>query len=160
MQNGKWADPGVPKTGWECTGVEDLEEPRATCEMCEVQIIRYVHTMEHWDYPDTLRCGCICAGYMEEDANAARERDDAMRARAGRKKNWLSRKWSLSRRGNMFLNAGDYNVVVFERGGAWAFRVSNKATDDTLPSRKPYMSREAAMLRAFDAMEWMKEKGR
>jgi len=25
MQNGKWADPGVPKTGWECTGVEDLD---------------------------------------------------------------------------------------------------------------------------------------
>jgi len=84
MSNGKWGDPGVPKAGWECVGVEDLEEPSVICEMCEVQEIRYVHSMEHRDYPDTLRCGCICAGNMEQDVAAARVRDAGMRKRAAR----------------------------------------------------------------------------
>lgn len=67
MTTGKWIEPGVPHKGWQCTGIEDLGEPAATCEMCEVMPIRYVHTMAHDDYPGELGCGCICAGHMEED---------------------------------------------------------------------------------------------
>jgi hypothetical protein len=55
---GKWSEPGVPHRGWTCTGVTDLEEPAATCEMCETAAIRYVHHMEHADYPGGLGVGC------------------------------------------------------------------------------------------------------
>jgi hypothetical protein len=68
---GKWRRPGVPHKGWQCIDIEDLEEPCHVCEMCEVQIVRYVHTMFHPDY-GTLEVGCICAGYMEQDLVGAR----------------------------------------------------------------------------------------
>ena len=44
---GKWSRVGVPHKGWTCVNVEDLGEPEAVCEMCEIQQIRYVHWMEH-----------------------------------------------------------------------------------------------------------------
>jgi len=164
MQNGKWANSGVPKAGWEFAGMVDLGDPSAICEMCEVQEIRYVHYMDHWDYPDTLRCGVICAGRMGGDAAAARARDDEMRrqaTRAARKGKWLGRNWRESAAGNAFLNTGGFNVVVYERGyDVWGFRVLNRTTDDRIVARKLYASQEAAMLRAFDALERMKDKGR
>lgn len=75
---GKWGQATVPKTGWVCTFVHDLGEPSAICEMCEVMVIRYVHHMKHPEYPVTLLCGCICAGYMEEDVVAAIKRHRSM----------------------------------------------------------------------------------
>lgn len=157
---GKWALQGVPHKGWTCIEVEDLEEVAATCEMCEAQEIRYVHLMSHPNYPDELRCGCDCAGHMEEDYEGAIRRDKAMRGAAGRKKKWLTRSWRVSEKGNSFLRTDGYHVVVYRRGGSWAFRVTNRTTDDVLESRKYLPSEDAAKLRAFDAMIWMKERGR
>jgi hypothetical protein len=160
MSTGKWRVAGIPHTGWVCVDVEDLGSPSMFCEMCEVQEIRFVHTMEHRDYPEPLQCGCVCAGHMEQDMAAARSRDGVLQARAMRKDKWLERKWRFSQAGNEFLNVMGYNVVVFQRGGVWAFRVLNRYTDDSLISRKPYLSMDEAKLRAFDAVEWMRSKGR
>jgi hypothetical protein len=157
---GKWSLPGVPHKGWVCTGIDDLEDDTAICEMCEVQEIRFVHYMEHADYPDTLACGCVCAGHMEQDLEGAREREGLVRRAAGRKGRWLTRQWRLSRNGNPFLNARDYNVTVFPKGSAWSFRVLNRTTDDVLLARRDYPTQDAAKLRAFDAMEWMRSRGR
>ena len=75
---GKWSQTGVPHRGWACVGIEDLEEPAQFCEMCESVEIRYVHLMEHPDYPETLGVGCICAEHMEEDyVNPAPARENA-----------------------------------------------------------------------------------
>src|SRR4051794_39614902 len=71
---GKWSQPGVPHRGWSCVDIEDLGAPDLVCEMCERQEIRSVHHMEHPDYPGSLRCGCICAGHMEEDLTGAQRR--------------------------------------------------------------------------------------
>lgn len=83
----------MPKSGWECTGMTDLGDPSAICEMCEVQEIRYVHSMEHKEWPTTLECGCICAGNMEANAARARVRDGILRARAARKKRATPEWW-------------------------------------------------------------------
>src|SRR5271165_3475344 len=107
---GKWGQQGVPQRGWECTYIEDLGEPAATCEMCEAITIRYVHHMEHPDYADTLRCGCICAGYMEQDPAGAREREKSFKNRLSRRSKWLLRKWRTSYSGNEFINADGFNV--------------------------------------------------
>jgi len=49
---GKWSMPGFPHSGWTCIDIENLGAPDAICEMCERQDIRYVHAMEHPDYPE------------------------------------------------------------------------------------------------------------
>jgi hypothetical protein len=140
--------------------IEDLEEPSAVCDMCEMQEIRYVHTMEHPRYSEALRCGCICAGHMEGNPDAARDRETDMRNRAGRKARWLSRRWRRSGRGNPFIKAADYLIVVYPQADHWAFRIKNTETDDGFASRRPLDSETAAKLRAFDAMCWMQDRGR
>ena len=162
---GKWSQPSVPHRGWTCVGIEDLEEPSAVCEMCENQEIRYVHHMMHPDYPDELACGCVCAGRMEEDYEGARRRESALRASTGRKRRWLERRWRKSSRGNPYINADGYNVVVYPKRSpgnlqSWGFRVSNTLTGDAVLSRKPYPTEDAAKLRAFDAIVWTKDRGR
>lgn len=162
---GKWSQAGVPHTGWTCVDIEDLGEPSATCEMCETQEIRYVHHMTHPEYPHQLGSGCVCAGRMEENYEGARRREAVLRSAAGRKRRWLTRQWRVSGRGNPYINADGYNVVVFPTRTAgtmqsWAFCVTNRVTDDSLQSRKPYPTADAAKLRAFDAIIWMKDRGR
>ena len=73
--HGKWSEAGVPKKGWNCIGIDDLEEPSQTCEMCGTAEIRYVHYMQHPDYPEELAVGCICAENMEQDYVRPRERE-------------------------------------------------------------------------------------
>lgn len=157
---GKWSQPGVPQKGWTCTYEEDLGEPAATCEMCETTEIRFVHHMEHPDYPDVLECGCICAGHMEQDLVRARSRETRMVNAARRRSKWLTRAgWQVSASGNPYINAHGYNVVVFRAGAAWRFRVQKRESDDPpLLARKDYPSQDAARLRAFDAVEWMRAR--
>ena len=70
------------------------------------------------------------------------------------------RDWRISRNGNPFLNADGYNIVVYPAGLEWGFRVTNRLTDYTITSRKLLATIDGAKLRAFDAMIWMKERGR
>jgi hypothetical protein len=123
---GKWTQPGVPHKGWSCADIEDLGEPSEICEMCETQEIRYVHIMEHPDYAEALRVGCICAGHMEEDLERAQLREKTFKAGRQRRARWLSRTWRCSQRGNEFLNVSGFNVVVFRAGGGWCARVAHR----------------------------------
>jgi hypothetical protein len=152
---GKWEQPGVPHKGWTCVGIEDLESPEAICQMCEVQPIRYVHTMVHQDYADALECGCVCAGHMEGDYEGARRRETILRNASGRRRRWLSRTWRVSTKGNEFLNASGYNVVVYSQRTGWGFRVTNRESDAYVFSRRVMPTQDAAKLAAFDALVWM-----
>ncbi|WP_052046345.1 hypothetical protein [Candidatus Paracaedibacter symbiosus] len=59
--------------------------------------------MKHNDH-DPLEVGCICAGHMEGDLNAAESRDRELRARANRRSNWLSLLgWKVSKKENDYL---------------------------------------------------------
>ncbi|WP_040441047.1 hypothetical protein, partial [Roseibium aggregatum] len=92
---GKCSQQGVPKKGWTCIGFEDLGESSTQCEMCENQDIRYVHQMQHPEYPDILECGCVCAGKMEEDYTAASRQETESKNLARRRARWLTRKWKV-----------------------------------------------------------------
>jgi hypothetical protein len=97
--------------------------------MCEVQIVRYVHTMFHPDYGE-LEVGCICAGHMEQDLIGARLRETSFKQRLSRRMNWLRRRWRVPYSGNEFINTHDgFNVVVFQDGktGARASCTSDPA---------------------------------
>ncbi len=156
---GKWSQAGVPHKGWTCTSVEDLGAPDAVCEMCESQEIRYVHHMEHPDYPEALGVGCICAENMENDYEAPRRRERALRNAAQRRRRWLSRKWNVSAKGNAYLNADGLNITVFRKTPIlWGARIEDRVTGQSVTSKRRYATEDAAKLAAFDAMIFLKQE--
>ncbi len=96
---------------------------------------------------------------MEEDHEGARQRENVLRNASARRQKWLTSDWRVSRNGHPFLNVDGYNIVVYPAGQGWGFRVSNRTTDKNMVSRRVLASMEAAKLKAFDAMIWMKERG-
>lgn len=153
MTTGKWIEPDVPHRGWVCVDIEDLGEPCEICEMCEVMTIRYVHLMEHADYPEALRCGCVCAGHMEEDYAGARRREAAFKASRARRKNWLNRRWHRTLTGGEYLNTDGFHVSVWPKyDGSFAAKVGCRASEQVRYSKRRYETMDAAKLAAFDAM--------
>ncbi len=149
-RRGKWSQPAVPHRGWICTDIEELREPQLICEMCESQIIRYVHYMQHPDFREILRVGCICAGNMEQDLNAARRREAAMQNRSARRRRWLTRKWRISARGNPWLRSDGYRVIIYRRRQGWAATISSEDNVNVHHSRINYPTMDQAKLAAFD----------
>jgi len=158
---GKWSRAGVPHRGWSCVGIEDLEEPAQTCEMCESVEIRYVHFMEHPDYAETLGVGCICAEHMEEDYVTPRLREKKLRSRAQRRKSWAKREWKVSYKGNPYLNTEGFNLTVFSlsdrRGRYWGLQVTHRETSQSQRGRRRYPTEDAAKKAALDALLWAKD---
>jgi hypothetical protein len=149
-RRGKWSEAGVPHKGWVCVDIEDLGEPDITCEMCETTQIRYVHYMEHADYPDALQVGCICAGHMQQDLAAARAREASMKSRASKRKRWLSRTWRMSAKGNPTVKADGYRVTVYARGAGFGATIAPLDNSPVIHARKNYPTEEQAKLAAFD----------
>ena len=158
--SGKWDDPRVPKSGWYCVGITDLEEPSAICQMCEVQEIRYVHHMRHADHPP-LNMGCICAGNTSGDAIGARDREHGLKLIAERRRNWLHREWRVSAAGNEYINTDGYNVVVFARssGDGFGARIKHRAYGNVEFTDRPVSTRREAKLAAFNRMIERKKLG-
>ena len=97
---------------------------------------------------------------MENDYEGAQQREKGTRNASSRKRRWLTRDWRVSKGGNPFLNADGYNIVVYPAGSrGWNFRVKNCFTEKGVASRQPLITQDAAKLRAFDAMVWMKQRG-
>jgi len=143
-----WKRDDVPHSGWICTGITDLGEPADICEMCGHQIIRYVHHMIHPNYRP-LSAGCICAGKMEGDIEAARKRERDLRNRTARKENFQRRKWKKSKNGNAYLKIKDHLIVLYKlsEGNKWKYAIDSKFCDEL------YKSRESAIEAAFNALD-------
>lgn len=95
----KLKDWGAPLDGWFCKEIIDVREddeeaPLATCELCDCSKVRFVHVMDHMLYFEELRVGCICAGVMQGNILAAKERENLMKNRSKRRKNFLKKKWN------------------------------------------------------------------
>lgn len=153
---GKWSHHGVPKKGWTCIGFEDLGEPASQCEMCENQDIRYVHQMQHPDYPHILECGCVCASKMEENYTAALKRESDSKNLALRRRRWLTRKWKVSQSGNHYLKTDGFHIVVFPKGSKWSGMITRSSTGAGTQARRLYDTQDKAKLGAFDGMIWLK----
>lgn len=150
-KRGKWSEASIPHKGWVCVDVEDSMDLSSTCEMCESQRIRFIHYMEHEDYPHTLAVGCICAGYMEEDLIAARKRDDFMKSRMAKKKRWLSRKWKISRKGNEYVKTDGYIISIFQKNNIWKACVSKQDDESfTKFSKRGFKTADKAKISSFD----------
>jgi hypothetical protein len=124
--------------------------------MCESTEIRFFHDMEHPDYPDILRVGCVCAEHMEQDYVRPRERENRMKNVARRRKNWSYRIWKISAQGNSYINTDGFNITIFRQRGGWSVRIKNRRTGDKQLGKKTFPTIEQAKLRALDALIWAK----
>jgi hypothetical protein len=106
--------------------------------------------MRHPESDETLACGCVCAGNMEHDLGAARQRDESMRSRAAKRTRWLTRRWTISARGNEWLEADGFRVTIFERDHRWAAAVVAVGVSSQHFSRRTYPTENQAKLAAFD----------
>lgn len=147
---GKWGMKGVPHTGWSCVEIEDLGYPDRICDMCESQEIRYAHYMYNPAYPDVLVVGCVCAGNMEQDSEAAKARDLQMRLRFSKRKRWLSRKWKVSNKGNPWITSDGYRVTVYRKGAGWGATIAALDSEYVVHARRSFSIMEDAKLSAFD----------
>jgi hypothetical protein len=158
---GKWSRPGIPHRGWTCIGIEDLGEPAEVCEMCESVDIRYVHSMEHPDFPEVLGVGCVCAEHMEEDYVAPKRREKRLRSAARRRLTWGRRTWSLSFANNFYLNTEGFNLTVYparlpQKG--WRIAVTHRDSGKRREGQRLYGSSTEAQMASLDALLWAKDR--
>jgi hypothetical protein len=68
---GQWARNDVPHSGWHRIEIVDVLKDRGVlserCDMCETEMVRFMHVMDLPDHHEISECGCICAGAMQEE---------------------------------------------------------------------------------------------
>jgi hypothetical protein len=149
----------VPHRGWTCIAIDDLGQPSQTCEMCEAQPVRYVHTMEHPEHPDTLDVGCVCAGNMEQDYAAAKHREDEFKRHHKQRSKWLQRSgWQFSAAGDQFITTRGFSIAVYQYGTYWTGRIIYRKTNWKVCAKHRYRTSDQVKLAAFDAMLRMQQR--
>jgi hypothetical protein len=116
-----WSTPKFPHRGWTFVDIIDLnpdEEPSEnvnyeSCEVCGQYPIRFVHTLDHDDWPEPVDVGCVCAEHLTEDYVNPRAHEKELRRRATSRSRWLRRRWRTSSRGNPYLNLKGHRMAVF-----------------------------------------------
>ena len=143
-----WKRDDVPHSGWICTGITDLGEPADICEMCGHQIIRYVHHMVHPNYRP-LSAGCVCAGKMEGNPEAAQKRERDLKNQQARLLSYKKKKWKLSKNGNAYLKIRGHHIVLYnnKNAGFWKYAIDSNFCEQS------YRSRNDAAMGAFEALE-------
>ena len=144
-----WTDPAVPHEGWICSDIIDLGAPEGICKMCGRQIIRYVHMMAHPAYPRKIGAGCVCAGKMEGDPEAAKSRESEYKKRQSRLKNFMSRKRLRSKNGNEYIKYKDDVIVILKD----KFKPDCYKTAFMGKFSAPYGTAEDALLEAFQYID-------
>lgn len=99
-----------------------------------------------WGHIDA---GCICAGKMEGNIDAAKQREREMKNKSHRKEKFLNRKWKTSRNGNNYIKVKDHIVVLYCRksDGVWKYSIDNEFCVEI------FENRETAKEAAFEALE-------
>jgi DNA helicase-2/ATP-dependent DNA helicase PcrA len=141
-----WKRADVPHDGWFCTGITDLGKPVGSCGMCGYQIIRYVHQMSHPTFPRAIGAGCVCAGKMENDPEAAANREREHKKIARNRQSFLQRKWKVSAKGNPYIKLNEKVIVLLQdkfHRDCWKYMVDGRVSG-------LYRSQEEAMLGAYD----------
>lgn len=143
-----WERDDVPKTGWHCIGVTDLQAPVGICGMCGHQVIRYVHHMVHPQFHQ-IDAGCICAGKMEGNIERAKQRERDFKNKEARKESFMSRKWKNSKNNNSYLKIKDHLIVLYysPEYKNWKYSLDNKFCEEV------FRTKAEAKSAAFEALE-------
>ncbi|MBX5160406.1 hypothetical protein HJB89_25310 [Rhizobium sp. NZLR8] len=157
---GKWSEHGVPHKGWHVVDYYKLDDREQLCEMCERQMVMFVHVMRHEEYADDLKVGCVCAGHMENDIEGARQREVRYRNRSKRRDNWLSRKWQNScKTGGHYLRTDGMVISVYPVSDYWSAGITHRASKHKRSASRRYKTSDEAKLAAFDVMmNWLEKK--
>ena len=123
---------GAPLEGWRCMDVYDCMDNGQSgslfmCELCGCPSVRFVHVMRNELYFEDVMVGCVCAGIMEGDIPAARERERLMRNRAERKRNFIKHPWQSSRPGAYARRYRSQDMLILGRGDSFTVRVGEKS---------------------------------
>jgi hypothetical protein len=153
-------DWGAPLDRWTCVEIHDVADQDAevpeffTCELCDCQKVRFVHVMRHENYFEDVSVGCICAGIMEGDILAAKERDNAMKNRARRKQRFLQRKWKQSWHGCYRTKYRGTSVLIKRsEGNRDRFHVCADGIDCWSYKGKPITNFLSAVHAAFEIVD-------
>ncbi len=131
----QWDIPGIPHKGWYCTLIEDLGYGCGDfiCEMCGKENIRFIHTMIHPEH-GSIRVGCVCSGHMSGDYEEAINRENQFKNKISMRERWITRKWKMSKKGNVYLTLKGINITIFKKYGEYKCVVdgdfSNKSFND------------------------------
>lgn len=147
---GRWGDPTFPKSGWQNLAVLDLGAPCLRCEACQSTRVRFVHLITHPEIFGQYRVGCICAGNLTGDPAGAQDRDARARAVSTQRARWTSRKWRVSRAGNLVIRHRGSVITVYRVGGGYSASLRQLAGGPTYLATT-HQSAAAAQLAAFDA---------
>lgn len=141
-----WKRNDVPHSDWTCIDVEDLGSPCRTCEMCGKQIIRYVHYMKHNDYPKILAVGCVCAGKMEGNIEAAKSREKHLKTSYYKKPNTI--KWHKSSKGNDYVKHKGHVIIVYQdKYNNWKYVIDGEFSKDS------FLKKKDAKIKALEQIE-------
>ena len=146
---------GAPLENWKCVDLIDTEVNDFECELCGCECVRYVHVMRHDEYPEPLKVGCLCAGVMEGDVLAAKERDRKLKNRAKRKRNFPKRKWKRAKSGSYYLRYRSRVVFINESYGRYNCCCEGKRVYSY--HNKPIYDFLSAVYAAFDLADPIKE---
>ena len=144
--------------GWYCAYSYDNKEDGGDytdCELCGYEGVRYVHVMAHRDWPDPIEVGCVCAGVMEGDELAPKERERVMRNRAARKRNFLNRNWRPTRYGGLWLREKGTPIFINRSGRRFYVKIPHTGGDQVayLYHGKSILSMEDAIYAAYDLID-------
>ena len=104
--------------------------------------------------------GCECAAKMSEDYDGAANRERVAKNRAKRRAGWLDRNWKTSAKGNPYLKADGFVIVIFSKGSQWGAVIEDKTTENKRFSQRLFKTENEAKLAAFDGMTKLKSEWR
>lgn len=146
--------PGCPQANWSWLRCTDLKEDEGRdfedyedCEFCGHESIRFVHELEHPDWPEVIRVGRICAEHYTTTSGAQiKKAENIVRNRSQRRQRFPNhRSWKLSQNGNSYIDYLGFHVLVVRRGvSAYALKIGKNWGTFT------YKSDKEAKLKAFD----------
>jgi hypothetical protein len=73
-----------------------------------------------------------------------------MASRAGKRARWLQRQWRVSAKGNEWLQADGYRVVVYRKGNEWSATVASADDRFVHHGRRTFRTANEVKLAAFD----------
>ncbi|MGV8814714.1 MAG: hypothetical protein ACOH2D_11460 [Gelidibacter sp.] len=155
-----WNIPGVPHKGWVLDYVHDIREDGQsqdettyeTCMMCNNERIRYVHVLNHKDFGDEFRVGCVCAERMTNDYVNPKKQEQRLRNNSQRRINWLKKEWKISKNGNLYLKKSDHHIVIYKDKKTQKF----KCIIGDLFGNKQFENLEHAKIAVFNGIEYLK----